>query len=124
MSGRVLNLMTNALDSVDEGGTVSVILQRRGDRAELIVQDNGCGMTDEVKKHLFEPFFTRRRDGQGTGLGLSITYRIIEEHGGQLHLLEAPQFQENGHSGAMAEIRLPRLSRKKAQNVTAAGQRG
>ena len=50
----------------------------------LVVEDNGCGMTDDVIQHLFEPFFTRRRGGQGTGLGLSITYRIVEEHHGQI----------------------------------------
>jgi two-component system NtrC family sensor kinase len=50
------------------------------------VTDNGCGMTEEVMEHLFEPFFTRRRDGQGTGLGLSITYRIIADHGGTIEV--------------------------------------
>jgi two-component system, NtrC family, sensor kinase len=80
----VLNLITNALDSLDPGGTVWVELRRLGDQAELIVRDNGCGMSPEVLKHLFEPFYTRRRDGKGTGLGLSITFRIITEHGGTI----------------------------------------
>ncbi|HUE70087.1 MAG TPA: ATP-binding protein [Pirellulaceae bacterium] len=80
----VLNLATNALDSVEPGGKVSVTLAKSGPFAELVVRDNGCGMTPEVLKHLFEPFFTRRRDGKGTGLGLSITCRIIHEHGGSI----------------------------------------
>lgn len=80
----VLNLITNALDSLDAGGKVTVAITKRGPNAEVVVTDNGCGMTDEVIKHLFEPFFTRRRNGQGTGLGLSITYRIVEEHAGQI----------------------------------------
>ena len=79
-----LNLITNALGSVEENGTVIIDLKQQGDSAILSVTDDGCGMDEEVKKHLWEPFFTRRRDGQGTGLGLSITYQIIEEHGGRI----------------------------------------
>jgi two-component system NtrC family sensor kinase len=80
----LLNLITNGLDSLDVGGTVTVELRRTPTWAEVVVSDNGCGMSPEILKHLFEPFFTRRRDGQGTGLGLSITYRIVSEHGGTI----------------------------------------
>lgn len=80
----VLNLITNGLDSLDAGGQVTVSIERTGADAQIIVRDDGCGMTDEVIQHLFEPFFTRRRGGQGTGLGLSITHRIVNEHGGRI----------------------------------------
>ena len=80
----VLNLLTNALDSVDDGGLVTVMLEHDEVNFKLTVRDNGCGMTAEVLDHLFEPFFTRRRDGRGTGLGLSITYRIVQDHAGEL----------------------------------------
>ena len=80
----VLNLITNALDSLDVGGTVTVELGQTDEFAEIRVADDGCGMTPEVIEHLFEPFFTRRRDGSGTGLGLSITYRIVTDHGGRI----------------------------------------
>lgn len=80
----VLNLLTNGLDSVEPGGTVTISVVAQGNDAKITVEDNGCGMTDDVMQHLFEPFFTRRRGGQGTGLGLSISYRIVEEHHGQL----------------------------------------
>ncbi len=85
----VLNLLTNALDSVDNDGRVDIRLGSRDGMAELSVADNGCGMDDEVLERIFEPFFTRRRAGQGTGLGLSICYRIVSDHGGTIEARSA-----------------------------------
>lgn len=98
----VLNLITNGLESLNPGGTVTLALCRQADCAQLVVTDDGCGMSDEVKAHLFEPFFTRRQDGQGTGLGMSITFRIIAEHGGDIDVHSAGPGQ-----GSRLTVRLP-----------------
>lgn len=98
----VLNLITNGLESLDPGGTVHVQLTHKRQQAILEVTDNGCGMTDEIKAHLFEPFFTRRRDGQGTGLGMSISYRIINEHGGTIEV-----HSDGPGQGSRITVRLP-----------------
>jgi signal transduction histidine kinase len=105
----LLNLITNGLDSLDEGGAIRIELNRCGPWAELVVSDNGCGMSPEVLKHLFEPFFTRRRDGQGTGLGLSITYRIVSEHGGTIE----PASDGPGR-GSRMRVLLPLATENKA----------
>jgi two-component system NtrC family sensor kinase len=80
----VLNLVVNALDSMDEGGKLTIRLGQRGDMAELQFTDTGCGMTPEVLENIFEPFYTRSRTGKGTGLGLTISHRIITQHGGEI----------------------------------------
>jgi signal transduction histidine kinase len=80
----VLNLLVNALDSIEQQGRVRVEVRRGAGEGVLTVSDDGCGMSDEVLEHLFEPFFTRRRAGQGTGLGLSIVQRIVADHGGRI----------------------------------------
>ncbi|MHC4179809.1 MAG: sensor histidine kinase, partial [Planctomycetota bacterium] len=98
----VLNLLTNALDSLDDGGTVRIELRAHRGMAELTFSDNGCGMEPEVLEHIFEPFFTRRRAGQGTGLGLSITYRIVADHGGDIRA-ESP----GPGQGTTFRVRLP-----------------
>jgi two-component system NtrC family sensor kinase len=98
----VLNLLTNALDSLDEDGTVRIELSAGEDYAEITVADNGCGMEPHVLKHIFEPFFTRRRGGQGTGLGLSISYRIVSDHGGTIEGTSPGAGQ-----GATFRVRLP-----------------
>jgi len=107
----VLNLITNALDSVDPGGQVNIRLCENTDGAELTIEDNGCGMTEEVMQQLFEPFFTTRRNGQGTGLGLSITYRIVQEHGGDL----VPSSDGPG-CGARFLLTLPRIGKDDEEN--------
>ncbi len=98
----VLNLLTNALDSVGDDGGVEIGLALRDRMAELSVTDNGCGMEPEVLERIFEPFFTRRRAGQGTGLGLSICYRIISDHGGTIEARSPGPGQ-----GATFLVRLP-----------------
>lgn len=80
----MLNLITNGLDALDAGGTLTIRVSQKGDQAELLVIDNGCGMSPETLARIFEPFFTSRKDGSGNGLGLAITHRIIEDHGGRI----------------------------------------
>ena len=98
----ILNLLVNALDSIDEAGEVELTVKRDGDEARLVLTDNGCGMTEEVLQNLFEPFFTSRASKKGTGLGLSIAHRIITDHDGRIEV------KSNGPGcGAMFSVILP-----------------
>ena len=106
----VLNLITNGLESLDPGGTVSIDLEQDENDVRLIVTDDGCGMTEEVKANLFQPFFTRRRGGQGTGLGMSITFRIVAEHGGEIQV-----DSEGPGRGSRLTVFLPRKASPKNQ---------
>jgi len=98
----VLNLVVNALDSMDEGGTLTITLRQRDGMAELVFEDAGCGMTADVLENIFEPFFTRSRTGKGTGLGLSISHRIINQHGGEIEAASAGPGQ-----GSTFTVRIP-----------------
>jgi two-component system NtrC family sensor kinase len=80
----VLNLVVNALDCMGENGTLRIDLRHAEGMAEMVFDDDGCGMAPEVLENIFEPFFTKRRVGKGTGLGLSITHRIISQHHGEI----------------------------------------
>jgi signal transduction histidine kinase len=98
----ILNLVVNALDSMDEGGRLTIRLGQRDDLAELQFTDTGCGMSQEVLENIFEPFYTRSRTGKGTGLGLSISHRIITQHGGEIEA-SSP----GPHLGSTFIVRLP-----------------
>jgi len=97
-----LNLVVNALDSMDEGGRLTIAHRVRPGMVELVFQDTGCGMTAEVLENIFEPFYTKCRTGKGTGLGLSISHRIVTAHGGEIEA-ESPGLGQ----GSTFRIRLP-----------------
>lgn len=80
----VLNLVVNALESMDEGGVLTITLKGSGAGAEMLFTDTGCGMLPDVVENIFEPFYTRSRTGKGTGLGLFISHHIVAQHGGEI----------------------------------------
>ncbi len=77
-----LNLMGNALDAVADGGAIAVrCAATDAGGVKVQVSDNGKGMSEEVRKHIFEPFYSTKKD-KGTGLGMFITYGIVRRLGG------------------------------------------
>ena len=97
----LLNLVTNALDAMPEGGTLSI----RGARTErgirLEVADTGPGIPPDLLPHLFEPWVTTKPVGHGTGLGLGIVREVVRDHGGDIHAANQPG------GGAIFTIDLP-----------------
>jgi signal transduction histidine kinase len=96
----VMNLLTNAIQAVEEkgeeGGRVTITTSRDDDEVSIAIADTGGGIPDAVRARIFEPFFTTKPIGAGTGLGLSISYGIIEKMGGRIdvdtHLGEGTTF--------------------------------
>jgi signal transduction histidine kinase len=101
MSQVLVNLITNAIHALPGGGNITVTTKQKGTHVSLAVQDNGTGMTAEIKQKIFEPFFTTKPVGQGTGLGLSVVLGIIESHQGSIKVTTSPG------KGSKFEILLP-----------------
>lgn len=85
----VFNLCTNAIHAMeDTGGTLEVVLVAPSEAdlgfLEMVITDNGCGMSEEVQQNIFDPFYTTKDVGKGTGLGLSVVYGIVEQLKGSM----------------------------------------
>ena len=85
-----INIMNNALHAMPEGGTLHMRVQVLQDnRAVIEFEDTGLGIPEENRGKIFEPFFSTKHEGDGTGLGLSISERIVQNHGGHIHVESA-----------------------------------
>jgi len=115
----LVNLAANARDAMPSGGSLIVETHnftweetgaesslQAGDYVMLSIRDTGHGMNDEVKNHIFEPFFSTKNKDQGTGLGLATVYGIIKQNNGYIDVESAPE------EGTVFHIYFPRTTEK------------
>ncbi len=111
MSQAFINVLKNAAEAIEskentdkEKGRIEIRASRQGDDFIIDFIDNGRGLPKENRQRLLEPYMTTRE--KGTGLGLAIVRKVLEDHGGGIELLDAPQVADGGH-GAMMRMTLP-----------------
>lgn len=120
----LVNLVVNASDAMPGGGRLLIRTRRRpgagvgepvargpGPRVEIVVEDQGSGMSPEVLERAFEPFFTTKEHGRGTGLGLSIVAGVVDRAGGHVAVDSVPG------QGTTVRVLLPALSDVPASTV-------
>jgi two-component system nitrogen regulation sensor histidine kinase NtrY len=120
LSQALTNVLKNAAEAIGARrgeaakvkGRIEARLVLDGDGAVFEIEDNGIGLPEKDRDRLTEPYVTTRE--KGTGLGLAIVKRILEDHGGDLELTDAPS-----GTGAMALLKLPAAALAKAQPATA-----
>jgi two-component system NtrC family sensor kinase len=104
-----LNILNNAFSAVDDGGKIVITSwEKDQDFVGVSIEDDGIGMSEETKQHIFEPFFSTRK-GYGTGLGLSITYGIVKKLGGKIEV------QSKEGEGTTFTLFLPKKVKKTAE---------
>src|SRR3954462_8817697 len=86
----VLNLMTNALDAMPNGGTLTLAARDDGGRIRIEVSDTGTGIAADILPHIFQPWVTTKSAGEGTGLGLSITRDVVSRLAGTVTAISTP----------------------------------
>jgi signal transduction histidine kinase/CheY-like chemotaxis protein len=93
-------LLVNAVDALPEGGHIWVRTRRMGERVLFEVEDDGCGMSPEVRKRCLDPFYSTRQ-GEGAGLGLSVVQGVADRHGGEVEIETSPS------GGTSVRVKLP-----------------
>ena len=100
----LLNLMYNASEAMQKGGTLTLTAKKSVSVygfLEVVISDTGCGIAEEDMENIFEPFFTTKEEGKGVGLGLAVAYGIITQHNGTIAV------ESELEKGSTFTIRLP-----------------
>ena len=95
----------NALEAIGKDGTIEISwceIEQPPNSVSIDVMDTGPGISDEVRKHLFDPFFSGREAGRGLGFGLSKCWRIVTDHGGTIMVSSEPS------EGTTISVQLPK----------------
>jgi len=85
-----MNILSNAIQAIEGEGEIYIITGLDGSKFTISIRDTGGGMSKDVQKRIFEPFYTTKEMGKGTGLGLSISYSIVEQHNGTISVSSEP----------------------------------
>jgi len=94
-----LNILINAMQAMPQGGKINVQIRSNDNAVEIIFEDQGEGIAEDILEKIWDPFFTTK--SKGTGLGLGIVKNIIESHGGTVHI------RNRSVSGARVTVRIP-----------------
>jgi len=96
----ILNIVVNAIQAMEDGGTIQINVEEERDTYQIEIEDTGCGISEENLKKIFNPFFTTKE--RGSGLGLSIVRKIIEGHNGRVAI------NSREGEGTKVRVQLPR----------------
>jgi signal transduction histidine kinase len=97
----LVNLVVNSIQAMPQGGKLTLQTLSDDGYVSLVVEDTGMGMSEEVQKQIFVPFYTTKEVGEGTGLGLSVVHGIVSSHSGKIEV------KSKEGEGTRFEIKLP-----------------
>ena len=86
----IINITKNGAESMPQGGTLTVTTAQENGQLKIMIRDTGTGMSEEVRKQIFDAFFTTKEQVKGVGLGLSVCYGIVRDHGGEIQVESQP----------------------------------
>ncbi len=106
----IVNLVKNAIDAMPHGGTLTIATRANEGGVEVLIQDTGAGIPDDIHPRIFEPFFSTKPVHQGNGLGLVIAKEVVERSGGTI------EFTSQAGIGTTFTMRIPAAPPEGASN--------